>query len=709
MAKGVRVSFFLMSFLLGLSVAECLAVAQDQQSDNIKIADVESDSTLVHSYLDSVNKAKDEGKIRQVRNILGRVQRIADSLAVPGLIKAVEKEFGEYYLETSSYDSAETVLEQAAKRASTRGLQIGVLNLLGTAYRYQSQYAKAINTYNNGLALVDSLKNQRTYMAITTNKAAIYEALGNMSKAVATYQDGINFAEAIKDSSFLATALNNLGNLYFEEENFKEAQTYLKEAIAISESRKLYTTLFRATHNLASTERDLGNYDKARELFQQAWALHQKIRPNSPPIQLLYNMGMYHLRISELEEAEEHFRESLTHSQKAGIPPGLFYNSIGLGDVALARENYASAINFYNDALDIARKVGAPPFRVTATQKLYEAYKEKGNFEQALTFHELSQQVSDSLTEAQQDKQLALAETELGLRQQQKINQLLQEKQKQQEARITIQNWLIAASVAVILAILISLYLFYRSNADKQRINEELQAQRNQLQELNRVKDKMLAIISHDLRSPLASMQGMLYMLREEGLSKEEIKEMASHLEMSVNQNLSMMDNLLAWAQEQMSGLELDLEPVVIRDIVEAVFENCEFRARHKGIILKNEVTSELKVKADPNLLNLILRNLISNSIKFSKEGDEVTVRAKEYNGEVLFEVIDTGIGIPKQNQDSLFGLNNHSRTGTKNEKGSGLGLQLCKEFIEKQEGEINIDSTEGVGTTIKFSLPKAS
>jgi signal transduction histidine kinase len=676
----------------------------------LNLDNAESDSVLIHSYLEEANQAKSEGEIRKLRNILGKAEHVADSLAVPLLLQAVERELGDYYLETSSYDSAQMVLERAVERTSDKKKQSQLLNLLATAYRYQSKYPEAMNTYNQGLSLIDSLESPDTYMAINTNKASIYEDTGNYSEAISLYQKGITFAETAGNSSFLATALNNLGNLYYEQGNNEEAKTYLVESIAISEEQGFYNTLLRAKHNLASSERDLGNYDEARNLYREAWSLHEKVRPDNPPIQLLYNIGLLHLEISELDKAEEHFRESLEYSQKRGVPAGIFYNFVGLGDVALARGNLSASTDFYHDGFDIAKKLDSPPFRITVSEKLYEAYKEEGNFEQALKYFESAKEVSDSLVQAQQDEQLALAETELGLRQQQKINGLLQERQEQQKARIEAQNWLIIAFTIVFIVILVSLYLLYQSNKERRRINKELERQQRKLEEMNSVKDKMLAIIAHDLRSPMASMKGMLYMLEEEDFTKQEIGEMAAQLNISITRNISMMDNLLVWAQEQMSGLELDIKPVDAHDVTEKVFSNFELQVKKKGITLINKVPKELKVLADVNLITLILRNLVSNSIKFSHEGDEVVVStSRSASGEVVFEVIDTGIGIPEEKRDSLFSMKVESRSGTKNEKGSGLGLQLCKEFVEKQGGEINVESTEGKGTIFQFSLPKAS
>lgn len=290
----------------------------------------------------------------------------------------------------------------------------------------------------------------------------------------------------------------------------------------------------------------------------------------------------------------------------------------------------------------------------------------------------------------------------------QKADLLNDQTQKPQQAQVTTQDWLIVVSGLVIVVTLFFMVILYRSNKERQRVNKELEVQRNRLEELIRVKDKMLVILSHDLRSPLASVKGMLYLFREGDLSPQERRNQAIELEVTVDQNLSMMDNLLTWTHQQMSGMRVDIESVNAYQITESVLINHRLQAKEKGVALINRVSDDLLVQADPNLLHLILRNLISNSIKFSQEGDEVKIQAREIDsGRVIFEVQDTGIGIPKEKQNALFSMDGESRLGTQSEKGSGLGLKLCKEFVEKQSGEIHFESTEGKGTTFTFSLPK--
>jgi signal transduction histidine kinase len=408
-------------------------------------------------------------------------------------------------------------------------------------------------------------------------------------------------------------------------------------------------------------------------------------------------------------QAEKNFMLSLKYCRKLNVPQGLYYNYMGLADVARQRGELSKTLDYLEKALAVAVELNSIAFQKAATEKIYKVNKTLDNFQKALVFHEKYKALADSIQQMEAEQELTKTETMLGLRKQEEVNRLLKEKQQVQQAKIDTRNWLIAVSLGIIFVTLLSLLYIYRTKVEKQRINRELELQRNQLQQLNRVKDKMLAIIAHDVRSPMSSMKSMLYLLREDDLSREDVETMWTQLELSISQNISMMDNLLAWAKEQMSGLALNMEIIAAREVVEEVFKNYEFKARQKGVLLKNEVSEGLKVEADFNLLQLILRNLVANSIKFTKEGDSITISTREEKGKIIFDVNDTGIGISEEEQQHIFTIHGTSREGTNHEKGSGLGLQLCKEFVEKQNGKIIVKSSEGNGTTFSFSLPRAS
>lgn len=684
--------FFCTSFVLAQS-KEYL-----NQQTNLSL----TDSAKISMTVDLALRLKNSGNMAESMSLFQKARQKAQRLENSHLIQYVNASLAETYLTADKPDSAALILQQTLEQFPHSERRFELLNLLGTAFRYRSKYQKALQTYSEAKALVDSTKNPRNLAVINQNMAVAYASLGNKGAALKAYLNGVRYGETQKDSVFLATVLNNLGMLYNYYSESEKAGFYLEQSMNISKQTGFKVGALRAASNLANTKKDLGKFDEALSLYQYALTLHKKIRPGQPPYRIIHNLGNMQLMKGNLRQAEQHFNISLKHSKELNIPQGFYYNYTGLAEVAEVRGDLGTSIQYMNRAFSVAEEIGVKLFQKTASHKLYQLHKKRGNFEEALSWHEAYTVIADSMQLQKAEQQLLETEALLGLRKQEQINQLLQQEQEGQAARIATQNWLIAAGLAIIILILISLILLYKSREEKQRINRELQ-------QMNRVKDKILAIIAHDLRSPLSSMQGMLYLLREDDLNADDIEMMTTQLELSIAQNISMVDNLLAWAREQMSGLAMNIEAVEAREVVENTFENLSFQAQQKGITLINDVAEGFKVKADYNLLKLILRNLIANSIKFSQNGDSITVNTKLKNGKVIFEVNDTGIGIPEEEQRKLFSYQGTSREGTNKEKGSGLGLQLCKEFVEKQQGEILVKSKEGQGTTFSFSLPQAS
>lgn len=648
------------------------------------------------------------GESRKARSILKRARNYADSLEDGDLIEEVTIQFADYYLTNDLPDSAETLLLGALNKYPEKNAHADLLSMLGNAYRIQGAFEKALSYQEKAKSLIDSSENPQDYGRIKHNIGSVYESMGNYATALDNYQQSLESARVSGDSLMLSNVLNSIGLVYNNTSKADEAIFYLEKALAIDKKLNNKVGQFRVYTNLAISNSNMGNFEIAISYYNQALELHKKVRKEVPPFRLLYNLGQLYKDTGELDKAEDHYNRSLGYCKQAGIAQGLIFNYGGLANVAELRKNYSRAKELYGRALEVAQDIGAKSLESQALFSLYNLEKLRNNYEEALSYHEKYIAVSDSLDALSREREIEKTKTRLGLYQQEEINTLLREKQQRQQAQITSQRWLIWGSAAVISLILILLYLIYRANQRNKMVNKKLEEQQERLEELNNVKDKMLAIFSHDLRTPMASVKGLLQLFREDNMSKEEMREYLPKVEMAVDQNLNMMDNLLAWTREQMSGLKVEIEDIAAESVVSDVLENFEPQALEKGVELINNVSKDVYVQADEDLFSLILRNLVSNSVKFTESGDSISVRSSINNGQVTFEVADTGVGMPSEKQKGLFSLQTESSRGTHNEKGSGLGLQLCKEFIEKQGGNIDFESKEGEGTVFRFTLPRA-
>lgn len=238
----------------------------------------------------------------------------------------------------------------------------------------------------------------------------------------------------------------------------------------------------------------------------------------------------------------------------------------------------------------------------------------------------------------------------------------------------------------------------------------ELEQQRLQLVELNASKDKFFSIISHDLRSPFNSMLGFAQLLIEhfDRYSREEIKQKVDRIRTSAESLYALLENLLTWSRIQRGAMEHNPEQLDLSELVDDTLDLFTSKAEEKQIQLIKSVTDGLSVYADYNMIHTVLRNLVSNAIKFTTGGGSISLAATQTNEHIVeIAVTDTGTGIKAEDLCKLFRIDvQYTNPGTQGEKGTGLGLNLCKDLVEKNGGAIWVDSELGKGTTFRFTLP---
>src|SRR2546421_957022 len=234
-----------------------------------------------------------------------------------------------------------------------------------------------------------------------------------------------------------------------------------------------------------------------------------------------------------------------------------------------------------------------------------------------------------------------------------------------------------------------------------------LEEQTNQLTELNSLKNKLFSVISHDLKTPMYALRNLFQNVQEYDLPAEEIKNLLPDVVNELNYTTGLMENLLQWARSQMQSNSVRPQQIDVFKLVTEVSQLLKIQAEAKQIRLDCKVDPQLFVFADRDMINLVLRNLVSNAIKFTPEKGKIIIRAEEKRSFIELSVKDNGVGISSENLEKLFN-EYYTSKGTANESGTGLGLMLCKEFLAKNGGQMKVQSEEGKGSTFSFTLPKS-
>ena len=248
---------------------------------------------------------------------------------------------------------------------------------------------------------------------------------------------------------------------------------------------------------------------------------------------------------------------------------------------------------------------------------------------------------------------------------------------------------------------------------EKKKKEEQLKQSEKQLKELNEMKDKFFSVIAHDLRNPVAGQKSLidLIVMDFENLYQSTLKEMLAGLQQSSDNLYRLLDNLLEWSKSQSGKISVNRQEVNINEIFGRIVPIFENLASEKNILLENELPPDLIIRADRNMTESVLRNLLSNAVKFTPKGGSINIGAEEViiddRQYLKISISDNGIGISSEGLKSLFSLDKtHSTSGTANEKGTGLGLILCREFVELQGGQLFVTSQINEGSTFSFTLP---
>ena len=256
--------------------------------------------------------------------------------------------------------------------------------------------------------------------------------------------------------------------------------------------------------------------------------------------------------------------------------------------------------------------------------------------------------------------------------------------------------------------LIIVLALMYFKN-EQFSYQQQIEEKNRDLQALNDTKQKLFSIIAHDLRSPIGQLKNSLDLVSKEYMTPEVFKQVSTKLSTEVDQLHSTLDNLLKWSISQFQGITAVPEKIILSDLIQRKIKLFKQSVEQKNITIHFEPAA-IYVWADPEHLRLVLRNLISNAIKYSHPGGTIHVRASSVNNRAVIEIADNGVGMNEEMKFSIFSSSILvSNTGTSNEKGTGLGLKLCKEFIEKNNGQIRVESVEHKGSTFYISLPQAT
>jgi len=593
--------------------------------------------------------------------------------------------------------------------------RVDLLNDLVTKMRERNIY-EAVKYGTEARTLADKLHYQKGLGLALENLGWIYYRRGIYSNAFELSQQALKISEERRDSAAIARCLNNVGAINYEKRQYQEAIDRFRLAYIISSGLDDTETAVRSLNNMSFSFLGLKNTDSAEHYALQALENSKENRQGYMPAFSYRILGDIAFEQNELEVALRHFTESMRISEATNnyfIQASTLHR---IGRVYKKQKKYERALEALLRNVELSKKNGYADELERTYKLISDINYERNNTGQALDYLIRHLAIHDSLINQRNNEQMALLSAQFESELKQSQIELLTQNAKIKEEEFERQKaWTSFYVGCFVLGILIAVILFY-SNRKIKKVNLELEdkttkvgQQAAQLSSINKTKDKLLSIISHDIRSPLSSLRGMLNIAKSGNVSKEEFSSLTTQIGNQLDSVYEDLGNLLQWTQSQLQGLSIDPQNFELRELVTELIDLFKASADGKGIKLVNEVEDNIHVTADPNHVRLILRNFISNAIKFSPEGGLVTITSSMNNDLVKVSIQDTGIGLSEEEIPKLFNASAHfSKAGTASEKGMGVGLLLTKEFIDKNGGTVSVESEPGKGSVFSFTLKKA-
>ncbi len=553
--------------------------------------------------------------------------------------------------------------------------EVKTLKLIGDSYFKMSEYDLAISLYNQAKKIIDTHKDDKLKNDINkilpkllVSIGLLYAERGDIDIASEYYWNALSIAKKTNEINVETSVYINFGTLHFNIDKFDSALFYFKKANKLARENNNQRFLLRTLTNMGQVLNFLNRSDEALKCLLEA-----------------YNIL-------------ENYDDKLS-----------MYNTLfTISQIYMKTGDYANALRNLESSKELALEIGNKRDLIPIYYQLALANEKLNKITSAIAYYKLYAQLKDSLYDI--EKESLYAELQANMRLEDEKN-----KNKINEITIESQNKIMLILIISLIFSLILLFIIIFLLRIKTRIYKKIAQQKDEitkvnleLNELNATKDKFFSIIAHDIKSPLAIITNVSeYLLSNStNISSKETNELIERIKVTSQSLSNLLENLLEWSRSQTGKIKFNPQMIDLHNLIFETTFLLRKTAANKGIIIENNVNKDTKVYADRYMLEVIMRNLVSNAIKFTPENGKVSINATNDINGIKISVEDNGIGIPEDMIPKVFDIKESIiRPGTNNERGTGLGLILCKEFIEKHNGKIWFESQINVGSKFIFTL----
>lgn len=646
---------------------------------------------------------------------------------------------------------AKTAYEQAIKKNDKTTISIAS-STLADAYYYKNEFGNAIDFYRITAAYEKDIYGEFSdeYGSRLGDIAYCFNLLGIYDLANTYYQDALTIAKRNGNMEDIHTNISNLGTLFFAWGQYEKAIDAFLQTLAYDKEQNNFDNLSASYNNIGKVYFVLNKYEQAIQYYNQALEYAKKTNNNSTIAIRFGNLGMAYYKQGDLDKAQVYLIDAIALDKKQGNVYKVAIRQNELGKISEAQGNFTLALDYqlkaletfkrlnikesqsitynniaeiyehinqfeksesnYYKAISIAKEIGSVYNEMVAYEGVSGLYKKTKQYKKSLFSYMKYDSLSKDIFTIQNNKQLLAFQVKYDTEKNEKEIALLKNEAILKDVKISRSRILGISLIATSLLMLLVAYTFIKKNRLKKEVNIILAEKNKQLQVLNATKTKFFAIISHDLLNPIAAFHSLTKSMESSfgAIPKEKLQSFIKELSTSSEKVYLLLQNLLTWASINNGRMKYTPENTDLAILLTEVVGVQKMHAQEKSISLNLDITPEIIVFVDRLMIATVVRNLLSNAIKFSPENAKVQVSAIELENMIQVSIKDYGIGMNNEDLDKLFKIEvDNKEIGSSTQKGTGLGLILCKELVEKCGGKIWVTSEVGKGSEFLFTLPK--
>ncbi len=597
--------------------------------------------------------------------------------------------------------------------------KINILLALTKAYYSESDLDKALATGNQSLAVIrqygtktDSAKYFRLIGLIYLQKSWYDKSLENLMRAQQLYGES-------GDSSLQATSLMNIGIVHDYMQNSPMSLSYYEKALKYFKHKNDETGMAGCELNMAILLSKEKKYEQAIGNFISASAIYEKTGNNSYLAAAYINQGLTYKKMGNYDLAIEYLNKAFAIWEKEDDKYHMCYYYMNMGELMLDIKKTEQAGQYLKQAEKLALILGSQDLLAKTYEYMSDYNAARKDFASAYSYLNKSKQINDSILNAETTEKVSQIQYRYEIAKREADNEHLVKQNLDKELQLSKKNLFLYVLSAILVLIALLVILLVGQNRIKKKINRQLTVknkligqQKDELLKLNASKDKFLSILAHDIKNPLSSIQGISDLLVNDydTLSNKEKRVFTQDINTLSVSLFEIINTLLTWSTSQSGMIAFRPKPFLMAELCRKSTRNLQAVAKQKDILLICRTDENLSVMADGNMILSVLHNLISNAIKYSFHGANILLETQRLDGFAQISVIDSGTGLTPDMQAKLFQYDQHFlNKGTAGETGTGLGLILCKDFVEKNGGTIRVESIVDKGSTFVFTLPLAT